>query len=109
MDDQALALSVARHKAIFFSEKDARGKQVDYEEAVSGGLQLVPTGPARDALEKDYDRMSTDGMLLDEREPFDTLMKRCADLETRANRMEGRMTALSLELGQLALVRQAAI
>ena len=83
--DRALALSVARHKAMFFREKDATGNWIDYEAAVSGSLQLVPNGPAYEALAADYDRMLSDGMLLDDEEGFDTLMTRCAEIEANAN------------------------
>ena len=83
--DRALALSVARHKAAFFREKDAGGRWIDYGAAVSGELQLVPDGFTRNALAEDYDRMVSDGMLLDDAESFDTLIERCADLEARAN------------------------
>ena len=38
--DRAIALSVARHKTMFFSENDATGTRIDYEAAVSGDLQL---------------------------------------------------------------------
>ncbi len=83
--DRALALSVARHKTMFFSENDASGKQIDYEAAVSGGLQLVPSGLAYSMLADDYARMLVDGMLLEESEPFDSLMERCASIEAKAN------------------------
>ena len=36
-------------------------------------------------LADDYARMFTDSMLLDENEPFDALMERCAAIEARAN------------------------
>ena len=85
LSDRALALSVARHKAMFFSENDARGQRIDYEAAVSGGLQLVPSGTAHSLLADDYARMLADGMLFDENEPFDVLMERCALIEARAN------------------------
>ena len=88
LTDRELAISVARHKAIFFSEKDARGEWIDYEEAVSGDLQLVPSGTARTILADDYAKMLGAGMLLDENEPFDVLMERCASLEARANGSE---------------------
>ena len=84
--DRALALSVARHKAMFFREKDAAGSWIDYEAAVSGELQLVPHGPAYEALADDYGRMLSDGMLLDDEERFEALMERCADVQARANR-----------------------
>ena len=83
--DRALAHSVARHKAIFFIENDARGERIDYEAAVSGGLQLVPSGAAHGVLADDYERMLADGMLFNESEPFDALMERCAAIEARAN------------------------
>ncbi len=83
--DRALSLSVARHKAMFFAENDARGDRIDYEAAVSSGLQLVPSGAAHAVLADDYARMLADGMLLDENEPFDALMERCAAIEARAN------------------------
>ena len=83
--DRALALSVARHKAAFFREKDAGGHWIDYTAAVSGELRLVPDGFARRALKDDYERMISDGMLLDDAEPFEQLVERCADLEARAN------------------------
>ena len=86
LTDHTLALSVARHKAMFFREKDAAGRWIDYEAAVSGELQLVPHGPAYEALGDDYGRMLSDGMLLDDEERFETLMERCADIEARANR-----------------------
>ena len=83
--DRALALSVARHKAMFFTENDARGERIDYEGAVSGGLQLLPSGTAHSVLADDYAKMLADGMLIDENEPFDALMERCAAIEARAN------------------------
>ena len=83
--DRALAHSVARHKAMFFAENDAHGERIDYEAAVSGGLQLVPSGAAHAVLANDYAKMLADGMLLEENEPFDALMERCAAIEARAN------------------------
>ena len=88
LTDRALALSVARHKAMFFPEKDAAGDRIDYEAAVSGGLQLVPTGSALEVLADDYGRMVADGMLLGTDESFERLIGRCAAIEARANRPE---------------------
>lgn len=85
MEDRQLALSVARHKAIFFIENDFRGERIDYQAAVSGALQLVPSGAAHAVLEDDYARMLADGMLLDQNERFGALMERCAAIEARAN------------------------
>ena len=84
--DRTLALSVARHKSMFFREKDSAGNWIDYEAAVSGELQLVPDGPAYDGLADDYARMLSDGMLIDDEERFEALMERCTDIQARANR-----------------------
>ena len=83
--DHQLAMDVANHKAIFFREKDQAGHWVDYRAAVSGGLQLVPTGTAREQLAEDHRLMVESGVLLDDWEPFEELMDACADLERRAN------------------------
>ncbi len=80
-----LALSVARHKSAFFAEKDATGGWIDYHAAVTGALQLVPNDHAYDVLADDYGRMLSDGMLLDDDEKFEEVMRRCAEIEARAN------------------------
>ncbi|MFC3727159.1 nucleotidyl transferase AbiEii/AbiGii toxin family protein [Neoaquamicrobium sediminum] len=87
--DRELANAVARHKAMFFAEKAVDRSQIDYASAVNGGLQLVPVGDGAKALEEDYARMVDDGLLLDEAEPFETLMERCADITARANSAAG--------------------
>lgn len=84
--DRALAQAVARHKAIFFREKDTAGQWVDYLASVSGALRLVPTGAALESLADDHRRMVDSGILLGAEMPFEDLMERCADLEERANR-----------------------
>ena len=58
------------------------GNWIDYQAAVQGSLQLVPDGAARAALADDYGRMLDDG------EPFESIIERCADIETRANRLD---------------------
>lgn len=83
--NRPVADSVARHKAMFFAENDVNGKRIDYQAAVSGGLQLVPSDEALAVLGDDYQRMLADGMLLDDSEPFEALMKRCTAIEMRAN------------------------
>lgn len=85
IQDRSLAVAVARHKAIFFSEKDAVGELIDYERAVTGGLRLVPHGKALDNLSFDYTRMLDDGLLAGDAEPFGTLLEECRRLEVRAN------------------------
>jgi len=84
--DRDLANAVARHKSMFFTEKAADGEAIDYEAAVAGKLQLAPSGEARAALAADYARMVEDGLLLEDAEPFEALIERCADVAERANR-----------------------
>ena len=84
--DRDLANAVARHKSMFFAEKAADGETIDYEAAVGGKLQLAPSGEARAALAADYARMVEDGLLLEDAEPFEALIERCADVAERANR-----------------------
>jgi hypothetical protein len=85
--NRALALAVARHKAVFFAEKNSDGAPIDYEAAVSGALQLVPDDEALESLALDYSRMVEDGLLFDEAEPFDELLDQCRELQERANRI----------------------
>ena len=87
LTDRPLALSVARHKAMFFREKDASGNWIDYEAAISGHLQLVPEGLFFDAIASDYERMTDDGMLLGDEDTFQDLMRRCQDIQDEANRV----------------------
>ena len=83
--DRDLALAVARHKAVFFAEKDAEGRPVDYEAAVTGALRLVPEGMAKEVLAEDYRRMVDDGLLLDDAETFEVLIEASRKLERKAN------------------------
>jgi hypothetical protein len=83
--DRELARSVARHKAMFFRENDSNRQRIDYHAAVSANLRPVPSGTAQEALAEDYASMLSIGMLQDEDEPFDTIMRRCALIEERAN------------------------
>jgi hypothetical protein len=86
--DRTLALAVAKHKSMFFSEKDSAGAPIDYVAAVSGGLQLVPGDKALTSLSLDYARMLDDGLLPADVEPFETLLEQCRDLEARANKVK---------------------
>ncbi len=95
--DVEVAQAVARHKAIFFSEKDADGRPINYDAAVAGGLRLVPEGAARDLLAEDYRRMVEDGLLLEEAEAFDALLQRCGEIERQANAAKGQEKATSPE------------
>lgn len=86
LKDRNLAMSVARHKAMFFAEKDKDGRSVDYEAAVHGCLSLVPNGDSYDALSDDYRKMVEDGLLLNKPETFKVLMEKCQRIEEKANR-----------------------
>ena len=86
MADRDLAQAVARHKSMFFAEKAADRSPIDYTAAVDGGLRLVPAGEALKGLQEDYARMVEDGLLLEDADPFEALIARCADLSERANR-----------------------
>ena len=90
LSDQALALAVAKHKSIFFAEKNSSGGLIDYEAAVSGDLHLVPTGRALERLSTDYAEMVEDGLLLGDAEPFEELLEHCDELQRRANWSAGR-------------------
>lgn len=92
--DLEVARAVARHKAIFFAEKDANGRAIDYEAAIAGGLHLVPEGAARELLAEDYRRMVEDGLLLGEVESFDVLLQRCGEIEKEANARKHRTLAV---------------
>jgi hypothetical protein len=65
--------------------KDSAGNLIDYNAAVSGALQLVPSEETKKTLQADYTKMTDDGILLDDAEPFADLMQRCTDLELRTN------------------------
>jgi len=80
-----LAKDVADHKTMFFAEKDKAGKAIDYHQAINGGLQLVPSDEALEALTKDYKGMVDDGLLLDEAASFKKLLETCKAIQDRAN------------------------
>lgn len=74
MADRSLALAVAKHKSMFFPERDSSGEIIDYVSAVSGGLRLVPAEEALASLALDYARMLDDGLLPDGAEPIADLI-----------------------------------
>lgn len=82
---KVLAKDVADHKSAFFAEKDKAGTVIDYHQAVSGALQLVPSKDALAALTDDYEGMVDDGLLLDQAEPFEKLMETCKAIQDLAN------------------------
>jgi hypothetical protein len=83
--DQALALAVAEHKSVFFSEKNTHGAVIDYHAAVVGALLLVPSDGALTTLAADYQRMVEDGLFLDDAESFDELLEKCRVIQQKAN------------------------
>ena len=86
MADQALAQAVAEHKSMFFAEKDAAHKPIDYKTAVGGHIQIIPEEGAMAALEKDYAAMLEDGLLSTHQPRFDAIMAACAHLQNLINR-----------------------
>jgi hypothetical protein len=85
-----IAAAVARHKSIFFAEKDADGQVIDYEAAIGGKLCLVPEGQALERLAEDYAAMVRDGLLLDDADSFDTIMAHCRVIQDIANKTTAR-------------------
>jgi hypothetical protein len=85
--DHELARQVAEHKSIFFAEKDVDGKKVDYFQATSGALRLLPEGPSFAALEKDYTAMLEDGLLSLDQPPFEAVIEICAAIQDEINRI----------------------
>lgn len=84
--DHAVSRAVARHKSLFFIEKDAAGQVVDYAEAISGRLRIVPDGQARLAVAEDYQAMLADDVMVGDAPSFDKLLQACADLESALNK-----------------------
>jgi Nucleotidyl transferase AbiEii toxin, Type IV TA system len=82
--DRELAQAVARHKNMFYAENGDKRK-IDYHAAVTGRLTLIPQGDLIKALAEDYSLMVADGLLLEEAEPFEILIKHCKEIEARAN------------------------
>jgi hypothetical protein len=83
--DRQLAAAVARHKSLFFVEKDGEGNAIDYEAAVSGSLRLVPDSVVHEELRVDYERMVTDGWIEEGTGSFAEVMERCRGIQLEAN------------------------
>ncbi len=92
VNDHALAMQVAKHKSMFFAEKDLAGQWIDYEQAVSGSLRLVPEGASLAALERDYTAMLEDGLLSLHQPGFAELLESCRAIEDRARQSSLRKT-----------------
>ena len=85
LSDVETAIRVARHKNVLFPENDSDRQNIEYLEAVSGKLQLVPEGEAYGILETDYQKMLDNGMVPDVDRTFRNLMLKCEDIQNRAN------------------------
>jgi hypothetical protein len=83
--NRTVAIAVARHKSVFFTEKTPTGDIIDYQSAVTGNLKIVPQGDARRALASDYANMLADQVMVGKALAFDDLMLACLDIENRAN------------------------
>ena len=92
VNDHALAMQVAKHKSMFFAEKDLVGQWIDYQQAVSGSLRLVPKGASLAALERDYAAMLEDGLLSLHQPDFADLLKSCRAIEDRVRQSNLRKT-----------------
>ena len=85
INDRDIAHRVADHKSRFFTAKDAQGNAIDYFSAINGGLVLVPKGDVLKLLEVDYAKMVEGRLFLRDPEPLELVIKRCADVQKRAN------------------------
>ncbi|MDH4392123.1 MAG: hypothetical protein QE285_11975 [Aquabacterium sp.] len=83
--NRALAHDMAEHKSIFFAESMPDGTPIDDRAAVTGALDLAPSGYARKTLADDYHCMVEEGLLLDDAVPFDVLLQHCQTLALKVN------------------------
>ena len=86
IENLELAHAVAKHKSVFFAEKDVEKNPIDYMAAVGTEIQIVPKGAAMEALEKDYLAMLEDGLLATHQPSFSDIISSCAELESLINR-----------------------
>jgi len=78
--DRSLAHEVAEWKTLFF-----RDPGIDYADAVTGRLRLVPRGEALEALAEDYGAMRLAGLFFANAPGLEEIMRTCAEIETSAN------------------------
>lgn len=83
--DQQLAKTVAQHKSMFFAEKDAGEAWIDYFDAVTGDIQLVPEAGALELLKQDYSAMLEDGLLPLNPPSFAEIITICSELQKNIN------------------------
>lgn len=85
ISDKQLANAVARHKSLFYAEKDIGRNPIDYQAAVADEIQIVPAGPPLEALEKDYAAMLEDGLLSTRQPSFREIISTCTELQSSIN------------------------
>ena len=85
VQDKELATQVALHKAAFFRERDMSGDWIDYQSAVDGHIQIVPSGEPLEVLQRDYAAMLNDGLLEEEAPRFSDVVEECRKIEARIN------------------------
>lgn len=85
IEDAGLAAQVARHKSLFFREKDGDGRVIDYQSIVKGAICLIPEDAHRDELAADYRRMTADGLLVGPVDSFAELLAECEQLQNGMN------------------------
>jgi hypothetical protein len=83
--NREIAHAVAKHKSAFFAEKDSAGNLINYHDAVTGALHLVPSDGALAKLTADYEHMIADRLFLGDVESMAALMEKCKVIEQKAN------------------------
>ena len=78
LEEIELLARVAKHKAFFYPQAG-----VDYEQAYSGDLKIVPEGPRKNELEKDYQDMR-DFFIRRPGPHFDAVLNSLKAIETQA-------------------------
>jgi len=81
LEEIELLERVAKHKAFFYTQAG-----VDYEQAYSGGLKVVPEGPRQAELEKDYKDMRD--FFMSDPPNFDAVLNSLKAIEVQANRQK---------------------
>jgi hypothetical protein len=78
LEEIELLARVAKHKAFFYPQAG-----VDYEQAYSGDLKIVPEGPRKNEFEKDYQDMRD--FFMGDPPHFDAVLNSLKAIETQAN------------------------
>jgi hypothetical protein len=79
LEEIELLKRVAKHKAFFYTQAG-----VDYEQAYSGGLKVVPEGPRQAELAQDYQNMRD--FFMSAPPHFDAVLNSLKRIELQANR-----------------------